>query len=151
MNLPIEKDTILKRINGIQRELVSLRKFAAMPLPEFSQDVNFTSSQLHLQRVLQGVLNIASHILSRIPGGQATTYKEMALKLGEFGIVDKSFAKEKLEKMAGYRNRLVHFYDEITAEQIYDILHNHLVDVEEFLKYAKEVLEHPEKFNLTVE
>ncbi len=82
MNLPLEKDTILKRFNGIQKELQELHKFADWPFPEFAQDINFAAAQLHLQRALQGVLNISSHILSRIPGAQATTYKEVVLKVG---------------------------------------------------------------------
>ena len=39
---------------------------------------------------------------------------------------------EKLEKMAGYRNRLVHYYKEISNEEIYEILQNDLGDLEKF-------------------
>ena len=35
--------------------------------------------------------------------------------------------------MAGYRNRMVHFYKEISAEELYDILLNELKDIETFL------------------
>lgn len=31
--------------------------------------------------------------------------------------------------MAGYRNRLVHFYDEVTPVELYTILTDHIVDV----------------------
>lgn len=41
----------------------------------------------------------------------------MALKLGEVGVVDKDFAGYQLKKMAGYRDRLTHFYAEITPEK----------------------------------
>lgn len=53
--------------------------------------------------------------------------------------------------MAGYRNRLTHFYAEITPEEMYQIINHHLDDFAVFLKAVKNVLEHPEKFELTVE
>jgi uncharacterized protein YutE (UPF0331/DUF86 family) len=51
--------------------------------------------------------------------------------MGEKGIVSKSYAKTLL-KIAGYRNRLVHFYKEITADELYEILQNDLGDIERF-------------------
>jgi hypothetical protein len=47
---------------------------------------------------------------------------------------------EKLEKMAGYRNRLVHYYKEISNEEIYEILQNDLGDLEKFLKEIEKFL-----------
>lgn len=35
--------------------------------------------------------------------------------------------------MAGYRNRMVHLYHEISAKEIYEILKNHLSDIEKFI------------------
>lgn len=50
-DLALEKDIIVKRIEGIEAELSELKKLA----------------QFHLHRTLEGVFNISSHILSRIP------------------------------------------------------------------------------------
>lgn len=66
-------------------------------------------------------------------------------------IVNPDFAENTLVKMAKYRNRLVHFYAEVTAEEIYGIIQNNLDDFDIFLSAIKKTLEHPEKFNLTVE
>ena len=151
IKLSVEKDTVLKRVNGIQMELSELQKLGALPYDKFLDGKGFELSQYHLHRALEGVFNIAAHILSRLPGGQATKYAEMAQKLGEFGIIDKNFAVTKLTEMAKYRNRLVHFYAVITSEEIYEILQNNLSDFDIFLAAIKEVLEHPEKFNLAVE
>lgn len=38
-----------------------------------------------------------------------------------------------LMKMAGYRNRMVHLYYEVSSKEIYDILKNHLSDIERFI------------------
>lgn len=150
--LAIEKDVVLKRVNGIQAELAELAELSKTPREKFTgESVEFRLSQYHLHRALEGVFNISAHILSRIPGAQATEYKELARKLGEKGIVDKEFADTKLVKMAGYRNRLVHFYAEIKPPEIYDILQKKLGDFDIFLRAVRAVLEHPQQFGLQVE
>ena len=151
MNKPLEKDTILKRINGIQLEIAELEKLGKIPFEEFNTGVSHKLAQYHLHRALEGVFNIAAHILSRIPGGQATTYKETALKLGEYGIVPKEFAGNTLAEMAKYRNRLVHFYAEVTGEELYGILQSHLGDFDTFLQGVKGLLEDSAKFGLRLE
>lgn len=151
MNTALEKDTILKRTNGIQLEMEELQKLGILPFAEFSEGDGYKLAQYHLHRALEGVFNIAAHILSRIPGAQATTYKDTALKLGEFGIVEKQFAENNLAKMANYRNRLVHFYAEITPQELYDLLHSNLGDFDTFLHSVKELIKNSEKFGLSVE
>ena len=149
--LAVEKDTVLKRVNGIQAEISELRKLAVLSHDDFLNQKGFELGQYHLHRALEGVFNISAHILSRLPGAQATKYAEIAQKLGEFGIIDKNFAATKLTEMAKYRNRLVHFYAEVTPEEIYKLLQNDLGDFDVFLRAVKNVLEQPEQFGLTVE
>ena len=148
---PLEKDVILKRVNGIQAEIKELRGLIKTPFEEFKNGIGFKLAQYHLHRVLEGVFHISAHILSCIPGAQATEYKELARKLGEYGIIDKNFANTKLVEMAKYRNRLVHFYAEVTAEELYGILQNDLGDFDVFLSAVKKLLESPEKFGLTID
>ena len=38
---------------------------------------------------------------------------------------------QRMVEMAGYRNRLVHFYDEVTPEELHEILTSHLGDLEQ--------------------
>lgn len=53
--------------------------------------------------------------------------------------------------MAGYRNRMVHFYGEITEQEIYNIIQEELEDFRTFCAYVDQILRAPEKFNLSVE
>ncbi len=39
--------------------------------------------------------------------------------------------------MAGYRNRMVHFYREITPAELFKIVRNNLNDIEEFLRQIR--------------
>ena len=53
--------------------------------------------------------------------------------------------------MAGYRSRLTHFYHDITAKELYEIISTQLTDIETFLVRVKKLLSHPEEFGLTLE
>lgn len=150
-HLPIQRAAIEPRIDGIQKELALLREFAKESFNNFKRAEIFDRAQLHLRFALEGIFNIGSHILARIPGGRFTEYKEIARKLGETNIVPKDFAEKRLALMAGYRNRLTHFYAEIGPKELYDILQNNIGDIEEFLRAIKKVMEHPEKFGLRIE
>ena len=149
--LAIEKDVVLKRVNGIENELVELKKLAEFSLEEFKKEKGFELGQYHLHRALEGVFNISAHILSRIPGGMATKYRDMAQNLGKFHIIDRQFAETKLTEMANYRNRLVHFYAEVTPEEIYGVVKNNLDDFDIFLAAVKRVLGNPQQFGLEIE
>ena len=92
------------------------------------------------------VLDIGAHILSRIPGNKAKSYKEIPLLLAERKIFPEEFAVEKLIKMAGYRNRMTHFYYRISPEEILKIIKTHLNDFTEFSTHIKKILKHPKKY-----
>ena len=49
-------------------------------------------------------------------------------------------------KLAGYRNRLVHYYQEISNQELYDICNSRLDDIEELLAVIlKWIIDHPDK------
>lgn len=150
-NLSLEKDIIIKRMEGIEAEIFELKKLGERTFEVFESGDSWKLAQFHLHRALEGVFNIGTHILSRIPGGQTTSYKEIAIKLGEFKIVPKDFAETRLAEMAKYRNRLVHFYAEIKAQELYKIINENLSDFDVYLGSIKKVLENPSDFGLAVE
>ena len=53
--------------------------------------------------------------------------------------------------MAKYRNRLVHFYAEVTPEELYEVITKHMGDFDTFLIGVKRVLEMPHEYGVTVE
>ncbi len=138
-------------MDGIQRDLIKLKALGRLPRDEFAVESNFVQVQFYLRRALEGVFHISAHILSRIPGGRATEYKQIAVRLGETGIVDRDFANVKLKQMAGYRNRLTHFYADVTPEEIQQVLAHDLDDIETSLASIKKLLEDPGRFNLSLE
>jgi uncharacterized protein YutE (UPF0331/DUF86 family) len=149
--LPIKKQSIIPRIDGVERDVEKLRNLRRLKLEKFQEEDNFSLAQFYLRRALEGVFNIGNHLLSRLSGGRSTQYKEIARALGEKEVISRSFADNNLVKMAGYRNRLTHFYADIKPEELYEILDNDLGDFDFFVTAIKELLKNPEKFNLELE
>jgi uncharacterized protein YutE (UPF0331/DUF86 family) len=146
--IPVNKEIILSRLEEIRKDLSELESFKNMDEREFRKGRNFPAAEHFLRRAIEAVFDAGSHVLSRIPGARAATYRDVAERLGKYGIVPEKFSNEKLVKMAGYRNRLTHFYMEVREDELLQIIKNNLSDIEEFAKYIKKVLAEPEKFNL---
>lgn len=138
----IDKEKVKTLIAEIQESLARLSGFRDISLEDFKNDKdNYAIAEHHLRRALEGVLSLGTHILSRIPGGaKAKDYTEVLLSLGKFKVLPTDFA-QKIRQMAGYRNRLVHLYWEVTEEEMLDKIKTRLDDFEKFcefiLKYLK--------------
>lgn len=151
MTLTVEREAILPRIDGIKKNIKKLEDLAGLASDKFGTGDPFDLAQHHLRLALEGIFHISTHILSRLPGGRAVEYKEIARKMGELGLVPVEFAEKKLVPMAGLRNMLVHAYSDIDAKKLHSIITDHRTDLEQFLKYMKNFLKNPEKFGLKVE
>jgi uncharacterized protein YutE (UPF0331/DUF86 family) len=150
MNRALEREAILPRVDGILKNIEKLETLAKLPLKEFSEGDPYDLAQHHLRLALEGIFHISTHILSRVPGGRAVEYKEVARKMGSFGFVPKEFAAKKMVKMAGMRNLLVHAYSDIDPKHLYKIAKKHLDDVRLFLKHIKTIVQNPVKFGLKI-
>ncbi|MBC7320068.1 DUF86 domain-containing protein [bacterium] len=148
--VPLNKEVILDRIRIIERSFHKLTEFKDIGLEDFKSGENFAIAEHYLRRALEAVFDIGNHIISRIPGVRASSYKEIALILGRYNIVSEEFVRDKLVKMAGYRNRLVYFYSEVTEEEMYEIIQTELTDLEEFISRIKVLLENPEKYGFSL-
>lgn len=148
MTPPLEREAILPRIDGIRKNLKKLEQLSLLPFDQFSTGDPYDLAQHHLRLALEGVFHIASHLLSRIPGGRAVEYKEIAKKMGEFNLVPRDFAKRALVPMAGMRNILVHTYADINPKKLHEIICKHLIDIDQYLKEIKLILQNPQKYGL---
>lgn len=150
MTIPLEREAIFPRIDGIRKNLKKLGELAKLSPEAFRADDPYALAQHHLRLALEGVFHIASHILSRLPGGRAVEYKEIAKKLGELAVVPREFAERALIPMAGMRNILVHQYSDVDPNRLLTTIREHRKDIEEFLGYMKDVMEHPDRFGCVV-
>lgn len=126
-----------------------LAGIATLPLGSpaaFSLDPrDVAAAESYVRRALEELLDLGRHILSKGLGQGALEYKQVAIALRRAGVLDEHNGAVLLE-MAGYRNRLVHFYDEAGAAELYEISAHRLEDVRAVRQALLEWLrEHPER------
>jgi uncharacterized protein YutE (UPF0331/DUF86 family) len=85
-----------------------------------------------LQLAIQAALDVASHIVSDERLGEPDTNRDVFRLLERAGIVSADLGG-RLEQMAGFRNVVVHLYQEVDLGIVRDVLENHLDDMLEFV------------------
>ncbi len=125
---------ILDLIRLIESYLSELRPFASMTKEAFLSDKkNPPFVESYLRRSMEAIFDIGRHILAKTYGSRGIEYKAIAGELGEKGIITGELA-DLLVKMAGYRNRMIHFYREVTPDEIHDIVTHNLPDFDRFIR-----------------
>lgn len=110
--IPLNSEILRTRVSYIEDSVRSLERFKEVPFSEFHANPdNFRIAFYDLHRALGAVMDIGSHILSRIPGARPASYKDIPRLLEKHKIVPGDFASNQSTKMAGYRNHMVHFAD----------------------------------------
>ncbi len=127
------------RIGFINKAIARLRKLSRLEELVFLEGDTPAIAESYLRRSLEAIFDVGRHIMAKTAGKAAVEYKEIAKALGENGVVSKRLS-EKLILMAGYRNRLIHFYHEVSDTELYVILRDHLNDMEEFVKEIKDFI-----------
>jgi len=94
----------------------------------------------YLQVAIECTLDIGEMIIAYEGLQKAGTYREVMLRLGEAGILNKEFAS-RFSLAAGFRNILVHHYTEIDVKETYKQLQNGLDDFREFARVIAKYLE----------
>ena len=127
---------ILELIRYIESCAEELRPFSKMTEKEFLSDrKNPPFVESYLRKALEAVFDIGRHILAKSYGFKEVEYKTIAKELGTRKVISEGLS-DVLIKMAGYRNRMVHFYREITPGELHQIILNNMDD---FIRYNREV------------
>lgn len=85
-----------------------------------------------LQLAMQAALDVASHIVSDESLGEPQTNRHLFDLLVRAGWLDDSLAAQ-LSRMAGFRNVLVHGYDDVDLAVVEDIVRHRLDDLLRFV------------------
>jgi uncharacterized protein YutE (UPF0331/DUF86 family) len=147
----LSRRVIADRLGWIEHMLDDLRTLPLESEQSFLADHHSAAAaESYLRRALESLLDLGRHILARGYGEGVSEYKEIARALRRQGVLDDA-AAALLEDMAGYRNRMVHFYHEIAAQELYQICASRLEDVTHITRELKGwVREHPELIDDTL-
>lgn len=138
----INKVLVEQRLALISGFLARLRELGAMPQSDFLGDpLKVAATESYLRRTLEAVFDVGRHLLAKSGYLQlAGEYKSIARGLSDRGFIDGRLGSV-LVKMAGYRNRMVHMYYDVTPEEMYAIVSDHLEDIAEFVRQVRAYVE----------
>jgi uncharacterized protein YutE (UPF0331/DUF86 family) len=129
----IREEVVTERTSWIRRMLQGLEDLPLETKEAFLSDPkNVAAAESYLRRSLEALLDLGRHILAKGFGYVASEYKEIATGLVKQGIVSADNEK-RIRNMAGYRNRMVHFYDEIAADELYELSRDGAKDIAQIL------------------
>jgi len=125
----IDPKIITQRAAWVLEMIGALRDLPLKNKKDFLRNRNnVAAAESYLRRSLEALFDIGRHVLAKRFAFPATEYKEIAR-----GLLDKKILNEEeaelMRKMAGYRNRMVHFYHEITPEELHEICRGHLDEI----------------------
>lgn len=82
--------------------------------------------------LIQAAIDVASHIVSNDRLSEPGTSSQLFELLGQAGWLQPAHA-DRLRKMTGFRNILVHRYATVDSTIVRDVLENHLDDLIDFV------------------
>ena len=125
----VNKRVIGDRLAWLDKMIAEIRALPLDNYEEFSADRRTVwAAESCLRRSLEAIFDLGRHILAKGYGQGVTEYKQIASELEKVGVLSQNQAR-LLTTLAGYRNRLVHFYHEVTFEELHAICRDNLGDL----------------------
>ena len=128
----VDEALLLRKLAELDEYLKQVSEYSDITVKEYYDD---WKAQRIIERTLQMMLetcvDIAGHIISdegyRIPKSYADTFRV----LHENNILDEKLF-QTMDKMAKFRNIVVHHYDKVDAEIVVGILRSNLGDFSQY-------------------
>lgn len=128
----VDKLLIGRKLSDIDNYLNQLREFSNISAAKYKKDWKIQRIvERTLQILIELCIDIANHLISdrgmRLPTGYADTFNVLM----ENKIISKSLFKT-MEKIAKFRNVIVHQYEDIDNKIVVSILHKNFKDFEKY-------------------
>ncbi|HEY3490299.1 MAG TPA: DUF86 domain-containing protein [Candidatus Deferrimicrobiaceae bacterium] len=128
----VDKYLILRKVAELDRYIVEMGEYSTIEVGAYRADWKVQRIvERTLQMMIETCADIANHVISdecmRVPTGYADTFRV----LSENGVISPDLSSV-MEKMAKFRNIVVHQYESVDAEIVVLVLRKHLGDFGEF-------------------
>lgn len=125
----LDARVVVERLAWVEQMIAGIRALPLESQAAFVADVrNVAAAESYLRRALEALLDLGRHVLAKGFGQPVAEYKEIPRHLQRLAIIDDAGAT-RMTTLAGYRNRMVHFYAEVSTAELYDICARQLGDV----------------------
>jgi len=136
----IDSDLVRSRCQEIMDSVERIRKIKMLPLKVFLKDQDQQDIGCYrLQIAIEAALSLCYHITAKELRKVPDEYAQCFALLEEAGIITVDLSGN-LQKMARFRNLLVHMYWKIDYTAVYDIINNNTDDLEEFCRQVVDLI-----------
>lgn len=141
----IDRERILGKIDeleGYLRELEEIKPKSYEEYADSKEKKRACERLLHIS--IECVMDICSMIVSGLRLGIPGDEKDMLDELESKGVFPESLVK-KLRGMRGFRNVLVHRYNHIDDELVFEVLEKRMKDFRDFIIRVKRIVKKHER------
>ncbi|MBW1981986.1 MAG: DUF86 domain-containing protein [Deltaproteobacteria bacterium] len=141
----VSKRVVSDRYQWIDRMIKEIKSLPLDSYDAFTADKrNVWSAESCLRRALEALMDLGRHILAKGFGRGVSEYREIASGLEDERILSAEKGK-RMKMLAGYRNRMVHFYHEMSDRELYQICSSQLDDIKDIAtEISRWLKNHPE-------
>ncbi len=140
-----EEERVSRKLRALKKYVDFLREYSSTSREELERnDLLRSAIERNFQLAIESALDIGEVIISAQDFEKPEDYREVLLILGKHRVIPEDFA-EVFSRAAGFRNILVHMYEEVDAGKLHDYLQNNLEDFNEFAKFIAGYLERKHK------
>ena len=141
----MKKEDVQNKLDIIPENLEKLEILRAMGYEEFISDFRNIDSTLHrFQTSLQALVDIGGYIIASLGLRAPGTSGEVIDILVEHGLLNAA-QRDRYISIIQFRNRIVHFYNDIDLKILYQVLQEEVVDIRELYRTLILIIEdHPE-------
>jgi uncharacterized protein YutE (UPF0331/DUF86 family) len=130
----IDLELITRKVVLIGGDLEELRKLASPGLEEYLADpYKEILAERFLERMISRMIDINYHVITGSDRPPPRDYYDSFTELGKMGVLEPGFAS-RIASAAGLRNRIVHEYDDIEPEKVFEAIRSALADLPVYLQ-----------------
>ncbi len=132
-------DIILNKKESIERCIKQIRNYYEIPSDKSLEEdyLRQDAIAINIQRACEQTIDLANWVIKNWKLGLPKESKEVFLLLAKENIISKKLA-DKLQGMVGFRNILVHQYQDVDIDIMILVIEKHLDDLIEFTNAVME-------------
>lgn len=136
----IDPELVTRKMVLITADLKVVETLARHPLEDYiASPTDEVLVERYLERIIGRMIDINYHLITEAGHPPPRDYFDSFTQLARISVLPPAFAKQ-IAASAGLRNRIVHEYDEIDPERVYEGLQTAVRDVPSYLRHVEQYL-----------
>jgi len=138
--MALDREILAERVSALERHLKRVSDKLPRKASDFIHGTDASDAViLHLWQAVQLTIDTALSACVALHLGSPSSYATAFFKLSEANFLDKELAV-RLAHAVGFRNRIVHAYEDLDMQKIYQIAHAGPHDLRAFFVAVRNLL-----------